>query len=100
PPDVQSKILRLLENREIQPVGEEQPVRIDVALIAATNRPLEAMVKKRKFRRDLLARFLIRLELPPLRDRPEDLFAILQEIRERQDAVRFDPKETEVEAVE
>ena len=99
PPEVQPKILRLLENREILPVGEDHPVQVEVALIAATNRPLETMVKKRIFRRDLLARFLIRLELPPLRDRPEDLFAILQEIRARQGAP-FDPKVTEVEAVE
>jgi DNA-binding NtrC family response regulator len=99
PPEVQPKILRLLENREILPVGEDHPVRVEVALIAATNRPLEIMVRKRNFRRDLLARFLVRLELPPLRARPEDFFAILQEIRARQGA-SFDPKATEVEAVE
>lgn len=100
PLDVQPKLLRVIQNREVFPVGEEQPVPIDVALIAATNQPLEIRVMEGKFRHDLLARFLIRLELPPLRDRPEDIFAILQEIRERQGAVRFDLKATEVEAVE
>ena len=98
-PEVQPKILRLLENREILPVGEDRPVRVELALIAATNRPLEAMVKKRAFRRDLLARFIVRLELPPLRERPEDLFAILQALRERRGAP-FDPRAAEVEAME
>lgn len=98
-PEVQPKILRLLENREILPVGEDRPVRVEVALVAATNRPLEAMVKKRAFRRDLLARFLVRLELPPLRDRPEDLFAILQALCARRGA-SLDPRTAEVEAIE
>ncbi|AUX44744.1 hypothetical protein SOCE26_062120 [Sorangium cellulosum] len=99
PLEVQPKILRLLENREILPVGEDRPARVEVALIAATNRPLEAMVERGAFRRDLLARFLIRIELAPLRDRPEDVFAVLQALRERRGAP-FDVRTAEVEAVE
>jgi hypothetical protein len=98
-PEAQVKILRLVENREILPVGEDRPVRVDVALIAATNRSLEQMVEQRAFRQDLLARFLVRLELPPLRERPEDLFALLQELRSRR-LGRLDPATAEVEAVE
>ncbi|WP_441292920.1 sigma 54-interacting transcriptional regulator [Sorangium sp. KYC3313] len=99
PLEVQPKILRLLENREILPVGEDRPARVEVALIAATNRALEAMVERGAFRRDLLARFLVRIDLLPLRERPEDVFAVLQALRERRGAP-FDPRETEVEAVE
>ncbi|KYF65104.1 sigma 54-interacting transcriptional regulator [Sorangium cellulosum] len=99
PLDVQPKILRLIENREILPVGEDRPVRVEVALIAATNRPLEAMVERGAFRRDLLARFLLRIDLAPLRERSEDVFAVLQALRERRGAP-FDPRAAEVEAVE
>ncbi|WP_437323015.1 sigma 54-interacting transcriptional regulator [Sorangium sp. So ce381] len=99
PLEVQPKILRLLENREILPVGEDRPVRVEVALIAATNRALEAMVERGAFRRDLLARFLVRIDLLPLRERPEDVFAVLQALRERR-GTPFDARQTEVEAVE
>jgi transcriptional regulator with GAF, ATPase, and Fis domain len=98
PLDLQPKMLRLLENREIQPVGGKSR-RVDVALVAATNRPLEEMVEQGTFRRDLLARFVARLELPALRDRPEDVFAILVELRRRRRAP-LDPRAVEVEAVE
>ncbi|WP_437923519.1 sigma 54-interacting transcriptional regulator [Sorangium sp. So ce291] len=80
-------------------MGEDRPVRVEVALIAATNRSLEAMVERGAFRRDLLARFLVRIDLAPLRERPEDVFAVLQALRERRGAP-FDPRAAEVEAVE
>jgi hypothetical protein len=96
---LQPKILRLIENREILPVGETRPVEVDVALIGATNRGLDAMVEAGAFRRDLLARFPVRIEIPPLRDRREDIFAILAALRERRGAP-IDVRTTEVEAVE
>jgi transcriptional regulator with PAS, ATPase and Fis domain len=76
-PELQPKLLRFLENREVHAVGATRPVQVDVSLIAATNRGLDEMVKHDTFRRDLLARFPVRIALPPLRSRAEDLFAVL-----------------------
>ena len=74
PPPLQTKLLRVLESREVIPLGSDQPVPIDVRLICATNRPLEALVADGLFREDLLYRInTIEIELPPLRDRLDDL---------------------------
>jgi hypothetical protein len=79
--DLQPKLLRLLENREVQPVGAERPQKVDVVIVAATHQPLEARVEAGTFRRDLYARLATAVvQLPPLRDRVEDLFAILQAV--------------------
>jgi transcriptional regulator of acetoin/glycerol metabolism len=99
PSELQPKMLRLLENREILPVGASRPESVDLAIVAATNRDLDAMVESSSFRRDLLARFLARIELPPLRERPEDLFAILRALWQRRGAP-LDERGAEVEAVE
>ncbi|MCC6527736.1 MAG: sigma 54-interacting transcriptional regulator [Polyangiaceae bacterium] len=100
PLDLQPKLLRLLDNREILPVGATQPVRVDVLLIAATNRDLESLVAAGTFRRDLHARLaMARLVLPPLRDRPEDLFAVAQALAARE-RLPLTSDATEVEAVE
>jgi transcriptional regulator of acetoin/glycerol metabolism len=98
--DLQPKLLRLLENREILPVGGERPVKVDVLLVAATNRSLGEMVEAGSFRRDLWARFSrAHVQLPPLRQRTEDLFAIAQEIASKS-GQSLDAAECEVEAVE
>jgi DNA-binding NtrC family response regulator len=77
PLELQPKLLRLLENREVQPVGAERVARVDVLVIAATNRSLEDAVQQGRFRADLLARLIqARVELPPLRERPEDVLAL------------------------
>ena len=77
--ELQAKLLRLLENREVLPVGADRPVQVDVLVVAATNRDLEEMVEEGSFRRDLFTRLAkARIALPPLRDRPEDLFSIAQ----------------------
>jgi transcriptional regulator of acetoin/glycerol metabolism len=98
--DLQPKLLRLLENREVLPVGAERPVTVDVCILAATNRHLEEMVEQGTFRRDLLARLsMARVRLPPLKDRAEDIFAIARAVAPR---VHLDlqPAACEIEAVE
>ena len=69
-PDVQPKLLRFLESNEVHPIGEVQPVRADVRVIAATNTDLDALVAQGRFREDLFYRLnIVRLHLPPLRER-------------------------------
>ncbi|CAN94914.1 Sigma-54 dependent transcriptional regulator [Sorangium cellulosum So ce56] len=83
PVELQPKLLRVLENQEVLAVGAKEPAHVDIAVIAATNRPLEEAVQQGRFRLDLLARFPVRISLPPLRERPEDVFAILRALWER-----------------
>jgi DNA-binding NtrC family response regulator/pSer/pThr/pTyr-binding forkhead associated (FHA) protein len=74
PLSIQAKLLRALETGEVQRVGEVAPRQIDLRIVAATNRDLEAEVEAGRFRRDLFFRLgAARLILPPLRDRPRDL---------------------------
>jgi DNA-binding NtrC family response regulator len=73
-PPLQTKLLRVLESREVTPLGNDRPVPVDVRLISATNQPLDTLVADGRFREDLLYRInTIEIDLPPLRDRPEDL---------------------------
>jgi DNA-binding NtrC family response regulator len=74
PLELQAKLLRALESGEIDPVGGSQPVGVDIRVIAATNRDLAKQVSEGKFREDLYFRInVIHIEIPPLRERPEDV---------------------------
>ena len=73
-PDLQPKLLRFLETCEVHGLGEPQPVKVDIRVIAATNADLEALVTEGRFREDLFYRLHgVRLKLPPLRDRREEI---------------------------
>ena len=78
PMDLQPKLLRFLQEGEIQPLGERQPMQIDVRIIAATNTDLEDTVAQGRFREDLYYRLnIIRLRVPPLRERRSEVPAIV-----------------------
>ncbi len=71
---IQAKILRLLQERSIQRLGAREPIPVDVRIIAATNRNLEAALSEGKFREDLYYRLkVVTISLPPLRDREGDI---------------------------
>jgi DNA-binding NtrC family response regulator len=73
-PDLQAKLLRALQEKEVRPVGATHRVKINARILAATNRNLAEMVEQGKFRRDLYYRLnVVKLLLPPLRDRREDI---------------------------
>ena len=74
PAPLQTRLLRVLESREVLPLGSDQSVPIDVRLISATNQPLEDLVAEGRFRKDLLYRInTIEIQLPALRQRVEDI---------------------------
>lgn len=97
PPSAQSRLLRLLQEREVQPVGYSQPVIVDVRVIAATNVDLKRAVNERRFREDLLFRLdVIRLHVKPLRQRPDEILHLVESFNRelaqlyRQPELQFD----------
>ena len=84
PLDLQPKLLRVLQEKEFEPIGGNKTIKINVRIIAATNKNLEEMVKSGEFREDLYYRLnILRLDIPPLRERKEDLPYIIENITER-----------------
>ncbi len=79
PPSVQVKLLRIIQNKEFERVGESITRKVDVRIIAATNRNLDEALREGTFRDDLFYRLnAVRIKLTPLRDRPEDIPILLQ----------------------
>jgi two-component system, NtrC family, nitrogen regulation response regulator NtrX len=79
PLQMQAKLLRVLEENEIERVGGEKPIRVDVRVLVATHRDLEAQVKDGKFRQDLFHRiYVFPLVLPPLRERREEIASLIE----------------------
>lgn len=80
----QAKLLRVLQQREVTPIGATTPIPVDIRLVAATNRPLKKMVEEGSFREDLLFRLnIIPIDLPPLRDRKGDLVILVKHFLEK-----------------
>jgi formate hydrogenlyase transcriptional activator len=74
PPELQSKLLRVLQEHEFERLGSSRTLRVDVRVVAATNADLEQLVEEKKFRSDLYYRLnVFPINIPPLRERPEDI---------------------------
>ncbi len=83
-PETQSKLLRVIQEKEFTPLGSNEVVKVDVRILAATNADLRKMVEEKKFREDLYYRLnVININLPPLRDRREDIPLLIQHFLEK-----------------
>ncbi|MGD8387747.1 MAG: sigma 54-interacting transcriptional regulator [Desulfobacteraceae bacterium] len=102
PLPVQGKLLRVLEDREFYPLGERHTVKVDVRIIAATNRDLQGLLTEGLFREDLFYRLNVcRIELPTLKDRRADLPLLIRHILRRLSAARQGrPSEISADAME
>jgi len=79
PPSLQIKLLRVLQEREVIPVGATEAIPVDVRIVAATNKELEEEIRRGSFRSDLFYRLnVIALDLPPLRERRDDLLLLVE----------------------
>lgn len=93
PLSMQVKLLRVLQEKEFEPLGSSRTIRVNVRIIAATNQDLERLVQEGKFREDLYYRInVFRIELPPLRERKEDIPEIVQTLIGKLNQSGFDLK--------
>src|SRR5262245_31082578 len=84
---LQGKLLRVLQEREVHPLGARAPVAVDVRIVTATHRDPTSLVAEERFRQDLLYRInVIEVRVPPLRERPEDLAPLVRRLLESQSA--------------
>jgi len=84
PVDLQAKLLRALQEKEVKPVGSTERISINVRVIAATNRDLESAVRNGSFRQDLFFRLnVVQIKLPPLRDRKTDIPLLVSSFLEK-----------------
>jgi transcriptional regulator with PAS, ATPase and Fis domain len=92
PLDLQSKLLRVLQESRVTPVGSVKSYEIDVRVLCATNRDLKQMVKDGKFRADLYYRLnVVTVYIPPLRERPEDILMLAEYFLARQSELYSEP---------
>lgn len=83
-PTIQTKLLRVLQEKEIKPLGDARPIQVDVRIIASTNQPLPEKIKSGDFREDFFYRLnVLPIKLPPLRERPEDIPPIANHLLEK-----------------
>jgi two-component system, response regulator FlrC len=93
PPRLQAKLLRAIQEREIDRLGSTAPIRVDIRLIATSNRDLEAEVAAGRFREDLWFRLnVVNLHLPPLRERPADIVRLARHFAARYTALNRLPR--------
>ena len=82
---IQAKLLRVLEDKVVERVGEQKPIKVDVRIVTATNQDLPSMVKDGRFRQDLYYRInVVPIQLPPLRERREDIPLLARILADRQ----------------
>ena len=92
-PALQGKLLRVLQEREVHPIGAPAPVAVDVRVVAATHRDLSALTAEGRFRCDLLYRInVIEIRIPPLRDRPDDLEPLVRHLLDKHGAKLGKPR--------
>jgi transcriptional regulator with GAF, ATPase, and Fis domain len=92
PLEQQAKLLRVLQEKEVRPLGSDRAVKIDARVVAATNRDLAGMVREGKFREDLLYRLrVVAVRVPPLRERPEDVPLLVEHFLDRIAQERGEP---------